>query len=548
MRGQGFLAKIDRSFISRFFLAAALASLTLLLFACPNPTSTDPAQSAAVLSVVATVPSNGATGFDPGQTIVVNFNKDLDPSCLADIQSPVVISPSILTAGSAITLSFSYDSPNKKLSIEPHPYLESNATYIVSFDTNLKDASGATLPKQVDFSFTTGAQPAGDIQINSGAGYVTTTAQVTLSVQHNATAAYMRFANSAADLPLALANTVTTPPPLWTLVPTGDGTRTVFVQFFDSSNNPSAVRSISIVRDTQPPTIGTPAVPPYYNMYNDASNPPLRLAASATDATSGVASYSWTGDQGVTFDTTSSPNTPQSPAIKINGKDRTYNLTLTVKDNAGNPAVRTLAITKATIPPGPPTESLASSSYGDNSPILDPNPTVNWVWEASANLGLAPDTFMEKLDTETKWTSLPLSTPSRGQAALSDGTYKLAVIQVDAAGNQSQTLSMQIVVTPVSPPNKSAVYGPTVELGWRDFTSGVGQSISASQYRVHLWPSNPQGKDIVQTSAGNLRRSIYDYLPSGQTYNWYVEFAPDGLNYSSHIPTDIPYYQFTVVK
>ncbi|HYW82444.1 MAG TPA: Ig-like domain-containing protein, partial [Spirochaetia bacterium] len=129
MRGQRFFRKSDNPLISRFSLAAALACLTLLLSACPNPVSTNDPQSAAVLSVVGTVPSNGATGFDPGQTILVSFSKDLDPSCLTDIQSPVVISPSTLKAGSSITLTFSYDSPNKKLSIEPHPYLESNATY-----------------------------------------------------------------------------------------------------------------------------------------------------------------------------------------------------------------------------------------------------------------------------------------------------------------------------------------------------------------------------------------------------------------------------------
>jgi Bacterial Ig-like domain len=493
MRGQRFLAKIDRSFISRFSFAAALASLTLLLFACPNPTSTD-----LVLSVVGTVPPNGATMVDPGQAIVVTFNKDLDTSSLQQIQSPVTISPN---TGSPITLTFSYDSPTKKLSIEPHPFFASNSTYTMSFETTLKDTSGATLPKVTDFSFTTGAQPAGDIQINAGAAYVTTTDQVTLSVQHNAKTAYMRCANSAADLLSAPPYDFTTPLPLWTLVPTGDGTRTVFVQFFDSSNSPSAVRSASIMRDTQPPAIATTTVPPYYNMYNDALNPPLRLAASATDVTSGVASYTWTGDQGVTFDTTSSPNTPQSPAIKISGKDGSYNITLTVKDNAGNPAVQGFAIKKATVPPGQPQESKDSSSYGNNSPILDPNPTVSWKWEASSSLGSPPDSFLEKLDSETAWTSLPLSTLSRGPVALSDGTYKLTVIQVDAAGNQSPAVNMQIIVTPVLPPNETSVYGPTVELGWRDFTSGVGQNNSMSQYRVHLWQNNPQAQLVRRVCA-----------------------------------------------
>ncbi len=78
MHGQRSCAKIGYSLLSRYSLAAALAGLTLLLLTCSSPVSED-----LVLSVVGTIPSNGDTNFDPGQAIVVSFNKDLDPGCLA---------------------------------------------------------------------------------------------------------------------------------------------------------------------------------------------------------------------------------------------------------------------------------------------------------------------------------------------------------------------------------------------------------------------------------------------------------------------------------
>ncbi len=208
---------------------------------------------------------------------------------------------------------------------------------------------------------------------------------------------------------------------------------------------------------------------------------PSRLVASssATDLTSGIATYSW-NCAGVTYNA-------QSPAITISGPDQTYNLSLTVTDCAGNQSVNTFTITKATVPPGQPTESLGSSSYGTKSPMLDQNPNVTWIWNASPNLGLSPDKFLEKLDTETTWTPLPFSTTSLGPSTLADGTYKLMVRQVDAAGNQSPTLNMQIVVTPVIPWDGSTTTTDTLSLQWRDFFQGAGDAPGA-QYRVHFWP------------------------------------------------------------
>lgn len=549
MRGQRFFRKSDNPLISRFFLAAALASLTLLLSACPNPVSTG-----LVLSVVGTNPSNGATMVDPGGAIVVTFNKDLDPASLQQVQSPITIAPNTLNPSSTITLTFSYDSPTKKLSIEPHPFLESNHAYTLTFETSLKDTSGETLPKQVDFSFTTGNQPAGDIQFNPNVPYLTALDNpppVTLSLRYNDQTKSMRISNDQAawkDVPLALNVSS------WLLTP-DDGPKTVYVQFFDSSNNPSAVRSASIVRDTVPPAISSVTVPTYYNMYNDASNPALRLVASATDATSGIAHYTWTS-AGVTFNT-ASPYSEQSPAITISGKDGPYTVSLTVTDGAGLMMTipQPFTIIKDATPPGPPTN--APQGYTSSS-WFDYPYKMNWYWKASttSNLYSTPDTFLILLNGKT---------PQSGALLLSQlpdyygygtviadhyDTYTLTVRQVDAAGNQSDALSMPIIVAPVMPPSGSTDISQFTGLKWRNFSGQTG-----TYYRVHLWAVNspstdlgsipdPLGKDIAQSGP-------YTTLVPGQTYNWYIQWNFDGSTTylaGNRSPSDGTYYTFTVAK
>ena len=171
MRGQKSRSKSEKFLISRFSLAAALASLALLLFACPNPGSTDQPPSppsSTDLSVTTTIPANGAAGFDPSQLIAVTFNKEIDSRSLSP--SAVVISEIKASNTFALTLLLSIDKKSSKtLLIEPHPYLEPDHQYMVSFvPMQLKDTSGQALPKQVDFSFTTSNGPAGDIQLDGG--------------------------------------------------------------------------------------------------------------------------------------------------------------------------------------------------------------------------------------------------------------------------------------------------------------------------------------------------------------------------------------------
>ncbi len=183
-------------------------------------------------------------------------------------------------------------------------------TYTVSFETTLKDSSGGTLPRQVDLSFTTGDRLAGDVKLVGGNTYdgkqYTHEDSVTLYLQHNAQASpaspvHVHIAKSEAELSGGSPVNLDMVGPStnyfeWPLDHLFQGTQMVYVEYFFGSQS-SAIRSAEIVHDTEKPLVQPASLSsPYYNMYNATQNPPVRGAATATDATSGVYSYNWTGD------------------------------------------------------------------------------------------------------------------------------------------------------------------------------------------------------------------------------------------------------------
>lgn len=520
----------DNSLMSRFSHAALLASLVMLLFACPSPISTN-----LVLSVIRTDPPNGATKVDPGQAIVVSFNKDLDPSCLQ--QSPITVSPNTLNAGSTITLTFSYNSPTKKLSIEPRPFLERNSTYTVSFMTNLKDASGGTLPNQVEFAFTTGDNLAGDLKINGGSPYVTTTdAKVPLTLTTNRTDVSnlkVHIANSDPGSPtLPYDGTIALVPQDWKL-DFGEGPKEVIYQFTDSITNvKSAIRTATVIRDTLAPTLVLNPAAPYFNK----TGIPVQLSASANDA-NGI-SCQWSSSPSNAIFTPSA--TVLSPTFTPTGAEGPYTVTLTVTDHAGNTsAPRAITIMKDTVPPDPPIELGATVS-----PYLFRD-GIKWLWTASTtkpNPYNMADTLRALLNgaaPDPKYLTPAIYGPITVE---SDGTYTLTVRQVDAAGNQSDPLSMPIIVTPVIPPDRSTTTTRYPGLQWRDFAAKM-----ASYYKVHLWSISNPTNDLGGTVPGNMLQAGPYTLNPGQTYNWYIEWSLHGTTYYSPAAADT-YYQFTVIS
>ena len=518
MRGQRTRATLDNSLISRFSMAAALASLSLILFACPNPGSND-----LVLSVVSTIPSDGATNFDPGQTLTVTFNKDLDPACL-DL-SPVTLSPN---PGSTITLSFAYDSGARKLSIEPHPFLESNHTYTVSFQTSLKDSSGAALPKTVDLAFTTGDNLAGDIEINDGSRYVATSdstpVAVTLITNKPNANLTVHIANSApGSIVLPYDGKVGSAPTKWSLDP-GEGLKEFDYQFTDTiTNAKSAIRTATVVRDTVAPTVALAPIAPA-SAYFNKTGIPVQLSASANDANG--FSCKWSSSSQAVFTPSA---TVLSPTITPTGVDGPYTVTLTVTDPAGNHNSDSLTITKDTVAPGKPTEDSDSSSVYSPLTIQE---YVIWKWTASPD---APgDTFRTRFDTETAWSA---RTSPWGLQTIGYGTHTLTVTQVDAAGNQSPALVMSIVITPVIPLNGDmANNGNPPKVSWHDFAPG-------QTYTVHI-SKDGDSSILFEYATLDLHYDIPNPLSPGAHYSWYVGWPAGGRS----PPADAadPYYHFSI--
>jgi hypothetical protein len=546
MSGQKAGSASRNSPIGRFVVGAALACLCVLLLSCPNPASIDPIVADPRLSVVATIPANGDANFGPGQPIVVTFNKDLDPACIQSV-APVVIATDPLDP--PLTLTFSLDGP-RKLIVDPHPFLQSNHTYVVGLETTLKDPSGAALPQKVDLTFKTGDAPAGDFEINNQDAYVNTSDSVTIKVDANATAAHVRIANSEAgllnpDYEGPASRPMQVP---WTLG-AGEGPHRVYMQFFNSDRSASSpVRSYSIVRDTISPEVG-PVHPSslYYNWNNDhdpGANPVRAIPSTISDA-SGISSYSWTADPGVVFHT-ALPNSIQSPAITIPGPspDGTYNVSLTVTDLAGNTSeARGFAILKDTAPPDAPRDAGTLGLWLYTS-------GMTWRWQHGDNPDCLNDHFLVQLDNLQPFT-LSIGEESYQPAGTvgDNETHTLVIRQVDTAGNQSDPLSLPVVITPVAPIDNGNAFYFGVQFRWRDLTG----SPSTTKYRIHYAPFDGVvvGGWIEHAfSEGTLISDQYT-LTSNINYVWYIDWSINGGGFSSgnrNPPTDGTYYRFTTVQ
>jgi type II secretory pathway pseudopilin PulG len=126
-----------------------------------------------------------------------------------------------------------------------------------------------------------GGPNAGTIQIASGASY-TTTATVVLNITKGsgATPAQMQFSNDGTTWSPKVAFGTTAS---WSLL-TGDGTKTVYARFYDSSGLFSALMTDTIVLDTTAP--GAPTV--------------LHITTSSTSGQNKTLTLAWTAPTGVT--------------------------------------------------------------------------------------------------------------------------------------------------------------------------------------------------------------------------------------------------------
>lgn len=177
--------------------------------------------------------------------------------------------------------------------------------------------------------------PTGTISINSGAAY-TKTASVTLNLSAtNPTAGDpvmdMRFSGDGTTYGPWVSYAASAP---YTL-PSGDGSKTVFVEFRNGAGAVSAPASHSITLDTTAPVITKAPAPTLRIGHLGSTGAPVSITWAATDATSGVKNYSLRESiDGGAFNLVASPTTATATLNLPPG--HTYRFEVQATDNAGN--------------------------------------------------------------------------------------------------------------------------------------------------------------------------------------------------------------------
>jgi len=179
--------------------------------------------------------------------------------------------------------------------------------------------------------------PAGSIIINSGATYTTSTS-VTLTLSavdgSGSGVVYMCFSNDGSSWS---SWEYYGSSKSWALT-SGDGIKTVYVRYKDYVGLESSVASDAIMLDAQPPSSITLSSPP--SGAETSNNKPTFTWNPATDATSGIASYTFQIDTSTTFNSGNLKtisgiiSTSYAPDTPLSGG--TWYWRVCAKDNAGN--------------------------------------------------------------------------------------------------------------------------------------------------------------------------------------------------------------------
>jgi hypothetical protein len=179
------------------------------------------------------------------------------------------------------------------------------------------------------------AAPSGTISINSGAKYTKSTG-VTLNLSAtNPTSgdpvSDMRFSNDGVNFGAWVPYTTSTS---YTL-PSGDGSKTVFVQFRNGAGAVSATASHAITLDTTNPVITKAPAPSFVKGHLGTTAVPIKISWAGTDATSGISNYNLEESvDGGAFSLVASP-TKANATVNLN-PGHSYKFEVRATDKAGN--------------------------------------------------------------------------------------------------------------------------------------------------------------------------------------------------------------------
>ncbi|MFA5167265.1 MAG: Ig-like domain repeat protein [Candidatus Omnitrophota bacterium] len=308
--------------------------------------------------------------------------------------------------------------------------------------------------------------PTGSININSGAVYGSSqTVTLNLSgTDSRSGISTMSFSTDGTNwtAPGAYAASKT-----FTL-PAGDGTKTVFVKYFDKAGNVSAVYSKSIILDTLPPT-GAVAVNGGTAFINQTA---AILDLSATDAGSGLSKMSFSTN-GTTW--TTAENYAATKAWTFANGDGAKTVYAKFQDKTGKwSAVASVTVLLDTVKP--------SGSIGINSGAVYTNSTAVTL-NLSATDGASGVATMSFSTDNVTWTAVEAYAASRSFTfPVGDGVKTVYVRYYDKAGNFSATLSKSITLDTAVPAgsiniNSGVLYANstavTLNLSATDSGSGI---------------------------------------------------------------------------
>jgi parallel beta-helix repeat protein len=284
--------------------------------------------------------------------------------------------------------------------------------------------------------------PDGSVLINNDDIYVTSTSVTLTLTATDATSgiAYMRFSNDGIDWtswePYSTSKT-------WTLT-TGDGTKTVYVQYMDNAGLISPSHQDTIILDTTKPTANAGI--------DQTVNEDTQVTFDGSGSTDnvGIVNYVWTFT-----DVTPKTLTGKNPNY-IFATPGTYTVTLNVTDAAGNWDTDTVIITVSEVttpsdgtgqdgtgqdgtqPTPPPDVTKPVANAGPDKMVVEGNVVSFYAGGSSDNMGIV--SYEWDFGDRTTGTGISLT-----HTYTEPGTYTVTLTVKDAAGN-SQTDSITITV------------------------------------------------------------------------------------------------------
>jgi hypothetical protein len=344
-------------------------------------------------------------------------------------------------------------------------------------------------------------KPTGSVNINSGAAYATS-ATVTLNLSAT------DGGSGVGTVSFSTNNSTWSTPESYTTartfsLQTGDGTKTVYVKYYDKAGNVSAVYSKSITLDTAIPTgsinINSGAV--------YAASQTVTLNLSAADAGSGINAMSFSADNVNWL----APETyAASKTYSLSAGDGTKTVNVKYYDKAGNvSAVYSKSIILDTLPPSGTLTVNGGAQYVTQTAV-----TLNL---SAADAGSGLDKMSFSNDNITWTTAETYAATKAWTFGTGDGNKTVYVKYLDKSGKWSTPISVTVLLDTVKPTgsiniNSGAAYATsgsvTLNLSAADSGSGVGSMSFSTDNTSWTAPENYSTSKAFSLSAGDGSKTV----------------------------------------